>query len=154
MDLRNFFQRYGMPAITVQLRWDKLTNNTEIEEVHLNILDELSALRTAWYAPQDNESTDFESAEKDNLTVGSVAADLDLVPNHKGRIEQWIQVVRCEKPSLVFPAYGLPNAEYLLLDGNHRAVAAAICEALPVTLHVLKGEVSREVLPDLWRWEQ
>lgn len=142
-----------MPAITVQLCWSALPIDTEIKNRVLNNLGELRDLRTAWYFPQDNESIDYLDAKKENLRVGSVAADLDLVPRHKGRIEEWVEKIRCERTNLIFPAYALPNSEYLLLDGNHRAVAAAICETLPVTLHILKGKVSKGVLPDLWRWE-
>ncbi|MFK5979712.1 MAG: hypothetical protein QM488_12590 [Rhizobiaceae bacterium] len=153
MDLNDFYRRYGMPAIEVQFRWNALATSTQIEVLHLNTIGELAALHTAWYAPQENEGTDFQDINKQNLLVGTVATDLNLVPNHRDRIGQWVQRLKSDKIKLVFPVYGLPKSEYFLLDGNHRAVAAVIGETIPVTLHVLRGEISNSILPDLWRWK-
>lgn len=55
---------------------------------------------------------------------------------------------------MVLPAYGLGMDGFLLLDGNHRATAAAIARRpFHLTLAVLDGPVDRRILKDLKFWD-
>jgi hypothetical protein len=55
---------------------------------------------------------------------------------------------------LTLPAYGLGSNGYLLLDGNHRATAIAMCDIpFEMSLAILDGPVDRRILRDLKFWD-
>lgn len=59
-----------------------------------------------------------------------------------------------EPVEMVIPAYALGEDGFLLLDGNHRATAAAIAgRPFRVTLATLHGPVDRRILKDLKFWD-
>lgn len=153
MNLQKYKDTYKS-EIRMQICWAKIANDTAVDTIKLDRIDDVAALHTAWYFPQVDGGTDYLDSEKRNLKVGEVAGNLGMVAAHEEDIKCWLQELCSSNNSpLVFPAYRLPDDEYLLLDGNHRVVAAVVVEKLPITLHVLRGNISKEILPDLWRWE-
>ncbi|MCM2291423.1 hypothetical protein NAC44_03655 [Allorhizobium sp. BGMRC 0089] len=155
MKLEEFKKKYDSNII-VQLQWNLLNDDVEIEKIDLEGFENLERLCTAWYAPQDDESTDYKDYKKVNITVKDIVDGSRTIKFcHSDRIEkikEKLNLGDC-KISLDFPVYGLPDEKYFLLDGNHRAVAAVLAKAQPVTLYVLKGPILSCILPDLWRWE-
>jgi hypothetical protein len=136
--------------IHMDLRHEKLSNDVTIKEVYITTLKDLGAVRTAWYWPQERDCSDYLDISKPSLRVSDVAYNLSLVTEKHRQII--IDKANKPEPLSHMPAYALPNSEYLLLDGNHRAVAAMRKNRLPIALDVLYGPIRPSVLPDLWRW--
>ncbi|MEQ9519693.1 MAG: hypothetical protein RLN89_09660 [Parvibaculum sp.] len=154
MDACEFYRRYGRPAIELDFRWQHLSVATPIDITELSSREEIECLLTAWYTPQEDERTDFLDGDKHNITLGEVVSEPNLVREcHRNKIEYWTGELGRGTATLSIPAYALPDSKYLLLDGNHRAVAALQLGLYPLVLHVVKGVVSRHVLADLWRWD-
>lgn len=92
------------------------------------------------------------------MRVSEVRERLDeFEPANKSAFERYVAAFSDpghEPIEMVLPAYGLGKHGYLLLDGNHRATAAAIAHRpFRLTLAVLAGPIDRRILRDLKFWD-
>jgi hypothetical protein len=127
---------------------------------------ELRAFYTLWYAGPNGPLADsvemrgrtllaFQMPGARPVPVGQVAVTLDAWIEKKALITRYRYALQSFPPPIAISlvTYGLPNGQHLILDGNHRAVAAFLTgkEAL-VTALVICGPCDPHALPDLVHW--
>ena len=126
----------------------------------------LRAFYTSWYAGPNGPLADsvemrgrtllaFQMPGARPVPVGQVAVTLDAWIEKKALITRYRYALQSFPPPIAISlvTYGLPNGQHLILDGNHRAVAAFLTgkEAL-VTALVICGPCDPHALPDLVHW--
>src|SRR5271156_6002321 len=93
--------------------------------------DDLRKLYLPWYySPKTDAPVCWCNADAQPLCVGRVADNLDYRPQNKDGILKYACCFRAA-PSPIrikFPVYNLHDGKWLLLDGNHRAVALALVD--------------------------
>ncbi|WMT89073.1 hypothetical protein [Pelagibacterium sp. H642] len=92
------------------------------------------------------------------MRISEVRRRLDeFEPANRAAFERYVaafNAVGDEPIEMVIPAYALGKEGFLLLDGNHRATAAAIAgRPFRLTLATLNGPVDRRILKDLKFWD-
>jgi hypothetical protein len=151
----------GVPAfraafghlVRVELNWDEAARRASRVSVrHCRFRTELGEFYTVWYAGADGADVGFAEAGARPLLVCEAAAPARLTAS-RDRVVRGFErkFSRIGEPiSLALPVYTTDSGAEILLDGNHRAVAAYRCE-LPVDLivHRLHGPALAAILPDL-----
>lgn len=147
MEPREFCHHFGC-AIRVQLDWKQFcSSNWPIEHQDSVIPSASANLYTPWYALVDGEPCAFDAAGAQPQSVAAAGRNTRLLLHHH------VQTVAVYTGVLLLPAYRLNKGSVLLLDGNHRVVAAQVSsQQLRLALFVICGPISAAVLPDLRHW--
>lgn len=127
---------------------------------------DLGELQTVWYVWPDGTLGDWRDQGSRRLSVREAAARRDF-PNKESYdyVQTLISEIRASStpPQLVLPCYRAQRGEFIMLDGNHRAVAAfrsgvevrLLAFAVtgpddPLLLPDLLHETNAQSSPDLW----
>lgn len=148
-DYQTFF---GGGAMRSLLDWNLIVRGSyRVEEIYSRDRSLLGALHTVWYTGPDGLSGEWRDPGYRPLRVREVDTNRAGAArnSHIGMLQRSFE--NSGGPiQLVLPAFSVNDGEFLLLDGNHRAVAA-FRSRLEVRIGVfaLTGPVDSEVLPDL-----
>ncbi|MFF8591192.1 hypothetical protein ACF061_07055 [Streptomyces sp. NPDC015220] len=156
MDLEDFAARFRAD-IRARLDWRRLAEvraGVRVETLSRDTAGQrLAELFTVWYVDPAGGEGSWGAPGSRPLRVE--AADRAL-PDWPGEREGAVSALArafaegAGPLPLTLPAYRVDEARYLLLDGNHRAVAAHRAgRALRLTLWSLAGPVCEGILPDL-----
>ncbi|MFF3513463.1 hypothetical protein [Streptomyces sp. NPDC002573] len=156
MELNDFAARFR-PDIRAKLDWERLATFSAPVRVESLTQGEaqrrLADLFTVWYvAPAGTDST-WNAPGSRPLRVA--AAERTLLSWSERRRDTVTALARAftEGPGplrLTLPAYRVDEERYVLLDGNHRAVAAHQASVdMHLTLCSLSGPACESILPDL-----
>ena len=121
-------------------------------------LQTLDALFTCYRGTPTQVECSMKNPFAFPMRVREVRGRLDeFEPANKSAFDRYVTAfgeAGGETIDMVLPTYGLGADGYLLLDGNHRATAAAIAgRPFRLTLAVLNGPVDRRILKDLKFWD-
>ena len=132
LNKHEFRARYG-EKIRVNVDWQRFMADDDIvlRPLTLQLPRDLSRLWTPWFPGGGSHHPADPSAAP--LSVLGAASDLDLLGEHGSAIREHLE--RHRDRDFEAPAVAFPHDRYLLLDRNHRAVAAAVREA-SVSLHL------------------
>lgn len=123
----------------------------------LSRLEELDPVYTCYRATRNRVECSMKNPFVVPMTVADIRRRLDEFPsaNRAAFLDYVARFTHQAGPlELTLPAYGLGEAGYLLLDGNHRATAVAIAgRPFTITLAVLDGPIDRRILRDLKFWD-
>lgn len=139
----------GGPAI----RLDRFANEnwpTRIE--HLSI-SECDRIFTPWYMTDADIETNWADPLGRPISVQVAVRVFDRL-SHRDRFKYPIEQLGAGVPfPRLLPAYQLPDDRFLLLDGNHRLVAACFLQIqCEIALMVCDGPLEESALPDLRHW--
>gem|GEM_PF-5655933 len=147
------------PGIRMRLHADRLGAQDQGLSRHV-ITDrqQLGALFTSTKATSKQVDVSLAAPNGYPLRVAELAARLDeLRPSTRLPFDQAFESFRSHHApiELEIPAFGLENGEYLLLDGNHRAVGL-FRSGRPFTLRLcaLEAPINRRYLIDLKYWDR
>jgi hypothetical protein len=144
-----FRARYG-EKIRVNVDWRRFMDDDAIvlRAVTLQLPRDLPRLWTPWFPGGGSHHPSDPNAAP--LSVLGAASDLDLLGDHAAKIRERLD--RVENDEFDAPAVAFPNERYLLLDRNHRAVAAAVKKSeLPLHLVVIVTPPDVHILTDVPR---
>jgi len=148
-------------GIRVVFNWDLLLSKKwEICTIGIDTRDQLGELCCPWYRNGMDFTVPYDACGATPITVRCAGENFLLLDGKKRRGIGARQFAICEHrrhPSrLHLPAYTLPNNRFLLLDGNHRAIAAYMNimdlksdVKLEATIWAIRGPMDEDVLPDL-----
>ena len=153
MDVDEFATVFADGAIKARLDWSVVRERCTVRESFSRSAEVLGSLFTVWYIGPDGGYRAYLDPDARPLRVRDHRDARSSWPAHRARkIDDLVtQFKAADQPvQLVLPAYALPGNEMVLLDGNHRAVAAYLTD-VPVRTMVfaLHGPVDEAVLPDL-----
>ncbi len=146
MEKREFCERFAS-QIRVKLDWQRFEEaSVSIRVIHLQLPRDLDLLWTPWRSVLgDGESHEGHTAP---ASVLAVAGDLAVAGHHAGGVRAKEQTVG--SADLDAPALEISGGRYLLLDGNHKVVAAAIRELpLQLKLFVISKPADMHLLTDI-----
>ena len=156
MDLDDFATRFR-PDIRAQLDWARLAKSRARVRVETHTRgtakQRLADLFTVWYVDPAGADSSWNAPGSRPLRVA--AAERTLLSLPEGRRSTITALGRAfavgpEPLELTLPAYRVDESRYVLLDGNHRAVAAHRADReLHLTLCSLTGPACESILPDL-----
>jgi hypothetical protein len=134
--------------------WELLQScNYSVVEVFSRSRTLLGAAETVWYTWPDGSLGDWRNQGNQRLRVEDVAAR-DNFPDKKSH--DYIQSLTSDMrnnstpPSLVLPCYRTERGKVLILDGNHRAIAAFKSEVdIRLLIFAITGTDNPLMLPDL-----
>lgn len=150
-DFATIFRDGG--GVRVMLAWERLGSpEFGVTATYSRSPRLLGAMFTVWYAGPDGADADCWSAARP-LRVAEAGRTEPSWPAERARRIAGFERAFREAPEparLVLPAFALGQGALLLLDGNHRAVAAHRA-GVPVRLlvYALRGPLREEILPDL-----
>lgn len=153
---KDFTTLFSPPVIQVRLAWDMLDKLNPV--INVISLSSLRGIADQWIVPwyvSESKQVPYDHPQARPLRLADIAADLSW-------LEPWRQAVittlasdfsRSGAPvSFLMATYRVRGTE-LILDGNHRAVAAYLqnseCRALALSLD---GPCDKSYLPDLRHW--
>lgn len=156
-----------LTEVNVQIDWQRaFAEQWPICTVELHSIGEIRALYVAWYCGNNGPLNDF--VEKDGqqqraylvagahpVTVGEVADNVDAWTEKRNRIGHYAYAFQTSPNpiSVSLVSYALPEKRSLILDGNHRAVAAVLSgKEVTATLIVICGPCDPKALRDLKHW--
>ena len=146
---------FGGGSIRARIDWARL------ERAEFTVHDEYSAsserlgeLWTVWYVGPDGMAAEYRDASARPLRVRDVGASepLSRDASRRARLARLRAsfMATAEPAVLTLPGFRLPGDEVLLLDGNHRAVAAHLARVpVRLLLFLLHGPLTPVLLPDL-----
>lgn len=146
MEKEEFYERFAS-EIRVKLDWQRFQDSgVHIRMIHLQLPRDLQLLWTPWRSVVgDGESHEGHSAP---ASVLAVAGDLGVAGRHAAGVRDKEQTVG--SADLEAPALELPQGRYLLLDGNHKVVAAAVRQIpLQLKLFVISKPADMQLTPDI-----
>lgn len=134
--------------IRVQLDWKQFCSSSwPIEHLDLAVPSDSANIYTPWYALASGKACNYADPGAQPQSVALAAVNPELLSCHG------VSSIAPSNEALLLPAYRLSNGAVLLLDGNHRVVAAqATSVAVPLALFVIHGPMCSSVLPDLCHW--
>ena len=144
-----FRARYG-EDIRVNVDWKRFMADDDIvlRPAVLRIPHDLPCLWTPWFPGGGSHHPSDPGAAP--LSVLGAAADIDLLGEHADKVRK--HMAEDGDEDFDAPAVAFPRGRYLLLDGNHRTVAAAAREkALRIHLAVIVPPANVHILTDLPR---
>ncbi|MFD7534725.1 hypothetical protein [Streptomyces sp. NPDC059819] len=156
MDLQQFATRFR-DDIRVMIDWTQLADANTYVSVRTLAREEarrhLARLFTVWYTSPEGEDSLWIRPGSQPLRVGEAGRTAQRWPEVRTHaVADLVQAYTAapEPVPLNIPAYAVDDGRFLLLDGNHRAVAAHRAgAAVRLTLFALHGPVCETVLPDL-----
>jgi hypothetical protein len=123
-----------------------------VEKFSRSVAD-VSRLETVWYIRSDGSLGDWRSQSDRRLSVKD-AATKHVFPNKDS--EDYIQSLisdmcaRPEPPYLILPCYRTQDGKFIILDGNHRAIAAFRSDMdVRLLIFAVSGPDDPLLLPDL-----
>ena len=131
----------------MKLDWQRFeAASVSVRTVHLQLPRDLSLLWTPWRSVLgDGESREGHAAP---ASVLAVAGDLAIAGRHAAGVHAKEQTVG--SADLEAPALEMSQGRYLLLDGNHKVVAAATRQIpLQLMLFVIAKPVEMHLLTDI-----
>jgi hypothetical protein len=156
--------------VNVDLDWQRaFAEQWPICIIEFHQPQQIRALNVAWYCGDNGPLPDIVEINGQRqhacsvpqarpVTVGDVADHLDTWTIEKRRrIQQYAFAFQAfaNPISIILVAYALPGKRFLLLDGNHRAVAAVLSgKEITATLVVICGPCDPAALPDLTHWTE
>jgi hypothetical protein len=156
--------------VNVDLDWQRaFAERWPICVVEFHEIQQIRALNVAWYCGHDGPLPDIVEIKGQQqhacsvpqarpVTVGYVADHLDTwIIGKRTRIEQYAHAFQASPNpiSISLVTYSLPGKRFLILDGNHRAVAAVLSgKEMTATLVVICGPCDPTALPDLIHWTE
>ncbi|MGW4561550.1 hypothetical protein ACWEN3_03775 [Streptomyces sp. NPDC004561] len=157
MDLDEFARRFRAD-VRPQLDWARLAGAQA--EAGVETLDgdagrrRLAELFTVWYADGTGTASRWDAPGSRPLRVATAERSLPTWPEDRRRAVASLKrsFAAGRGPlALTLPAYRVGEGRHVLLDGNHRAVAAHLTAGRDVrlTLWSLSGPVCEGILPDL-----
>ncbi|MEU9977704.1 hypothetical protein [Streptomyces sp. NPDC051014] len=155
MSLEDFAARFR-PGIRAKLDWNALAEACANVHVESFVGDEakrrLAALFTVWYADSTGADSSWSAPDSLPLRVGAAYRTLHSWPDSRSRTVTALTRAFSASPepvSLTMPAYRVGGG-HVLLDGNHRAVAAHQADVdVHLTVCSLAAPVCESILPDL-----
>ncbi|GGX68301.1 hypothetical protein [Streptomyces anandii] len=156
MEFGDFAVRFR-PVIRAALDWGRLADvgaGVRVETVTGGAARRcLAGLFTVWYADARGADSSWNSPGSRPLRVGSAGRTLPSWPEDRRRAVDALARGYAEgsRPvPLTLPTYRVGEDCHVLLDGNHRAVAAHRAgRDVELTLWALTGPVCEGILPDL-----
>ncbi|MFE2071505.1 hypothetical protein [Streptomyces misionensis] len=159
MHLDDFAARFRAD-IRAQLDWTRLTRARAVADVETLDGDlakrRLAELFTVWYADGTGAESRWDAPGSRPLRVATAQRTLPSWPEDRRRAVASLQRSFAARPgplALTLPAYRAGEGRHVLLDGNHRAVAAHLVaragREIRLALWSLSGPVCENVLPDL-----
>ncbi len=122
-------------------------------EIFSRSVADISWLETVWYIRTDGSLGDWRNQGDRRISVKDAAARRDF-PSKSS--EQYIQKLISDMSAspvptyLVLPCYRTQRGKLIILDGNHRAIAACRCDVnVRLLIFALSGPDDPLVLPDL-----
>ncbi|MEU6403938.1 hypothetical protein [Streptomyces sp. NPDC046985] len=157
MGLDDFVGRFRA-GVRAELDWTRLA--AERVETGVETLDgaaarrRLAELYTVWYADGAGTESRWDAPGSRPLRVATAARALSAWPEERRRAVASVtrSFAAGRGPlALTLPTYQVGEGRHVLLDGNHRAVAAHLTADRDVrlTLWSLSGPVCEAILPDL-----
>ena len=152
-----FFCRAFRQFVRVLLDWE------QVERGPFAVLFALAQDRTSfdhwyspWYVDKAGKETSYENPAGTSLSVARAASGtIRFSQQREHLIAELTREYRSisDPLQIVVALYALPNDRFLVLDGNHRLIAAtrAECEVTVLTF-VLYGPIDPSILPDLAHW--
>ena len=136
------------------LDWEMIQSpGYSVTEIFSRSVTAVSGLETVWYARPDGSLGDWRNRSDRRLSVKDAAARRDF-PSQASEdfVQKLMSGMRASPapPYLVLPCYRTQRGSLIILDGNHRAVAA--CRAgmnVRLLIFALAGPDDPLVLPDL-----
>ncbi|WP_369222907.1 hypothetical protein AB5J52_17265 [Streptomyces sp. R39] len=156
MDLDDFATRFRSD-IRAQLDWACLAKVHTRVRVEVLTRDaakrRLADLFTVWYADPAGANSSWDAPDSRPLSVAAAARTLPSWPEERRNTVTALTqafAVDTEPLRLMLPAYRVDERRCVLLDGNHRAVAAHRADAdVHLSLCSLSGPACESILPDL-----
>ena len=145
------FKEYFDNDIKMLLDWDKLeTSKPNIYHIDVDVKKSGNTIFTPWYINQNMAPSDYLDPEAVPQSIFQISNNKLMMEHHN-----CIKILR-NNASLCFPAFDLGSKKYLLLDGNHRAVASIFSDEkeLYIQLCVISCEIDPDFLPDLLHWHK
>ena len=145
-DLNRFI--YEFTGITMGLNWITLASlSPEIKVLKINDNQQLGQFFTPWRRKSDGTYADGWDRSAEPLRVNTNPFPPCLESN--------LQSFSWQNSPLRLPCYQISNGEYLILDGNHRAVCLHRLKIpFEVQAWVIAGPLDSNILPDLGKWQQ
>jgi hypothetical protein len=134
--------------------WDRLEPGSySVIEEYSRTKSVLGRLETVWYVWPDGSLGDWRNQDNRRVCVEE-AASLTRFPNDKGLAyinELAVRIDNATAPEiLVLPCYRTRTGKSLLLDGNHRAIAAFRSKRdVRLMIFAVTGADNPLLLPDL-----
>ena len=145
-NLNHFIREFT--GITMTLDWLALAAHApEIRILPISTRCELGQLYTPWREKADGSYADGWCEAAEPLRVNSV--------RFPDRCEHELSEFPYRSETLKIPCYELPNGEYLILDGNQRAVSLFRSKcSINVEAWIIKGPIDQGIMPDLGKWQR
>ena len=155
IELHDFVLVFGGGSIRARIDWAALTGTEfTVHAEYSASRERLGELTTVWYVSPDGRPAEYFDKGARPVRVGDVhAADPALLdPRRRAVLERMRAAFSSttEPAVLALPGFRLADGSALLLDGNHRAVAAYQAGGpVRLLLFLLDGPLSPALLPDL-----
>lgn len=152
IDIHDFVTVFGS-TVRARLDWSRVRTECTVDESFSDSREDLGALYTVWYAGPGERHAAYDDPEvrplrvrETTLTESTWPADratkIDAMSADYGSVD-------VEPLVLPLPAYRV-GAGVVMLDGNHRAVAAFRASSeVRLLLFILDGPQDPGILPDL-----
>jgi hypothetical protein len=156
MDYANFCDlRRGAGRIDVLLNWARFEREGWRIRSRWRTTENFTGLYTAWYRDLARVDVSYQAAGAKPMSVAEVAARLsEFSFARQDKISALRRALPLGTISLRLAVYRVGKKSFVLLDGNHRAVAA-LMSGMPATrlcLDVVYGPRDADALPDLIHW--
>jgi hypothetical protein len=143
------------PATRVRLNWDLLERQLTALRVDVltNVAEAMGWLTTWYVDAATGREVEFGDATRRPLTVSEACNELDSLRPHRRQLVTELSrqtAAEWSSPTLILTYRA--DAHRVVLDGNHRLVAAAMSTSPPTMVVVtMEGPASPEILADLGR---
>jgi hypothetical protein len=154
IEVSDFVTVFRESGIRSWFDWEMLQSpDYSIAEMFSRSRSALGAMETVWYTYPDGSPGDWRNQDNRRLRVEE-AAPRDNFPSRESfdYIESLASSMRnnSASPYLVLPCYRTEQGKFLILDGNHRAVATYKSEAdIRRLVFAITGPDNPLILPDL-----
>ncbi|WP_141817618.1 hypothetical protein [Ornithinimicrobium humiphilum] len=153
-DIETFRDLFGPPVVRSLLDWEALLRLRPAVTTQVMVSAEsIGGLRTTWYLDETGAGeVDYATSSCPPITVAEAAARLhDLDPARQRHLDATARHLGTQ--AILAPLYRLNHHDLLILDGNHRLVAAYLRGTeVRVLAMILHGPLDPQVLPDLAFW--
>src|SRR5262245_8578481 len=151
------FAREFRESIRVGFNWDRfLAERWPVEVVVLTSPAELGRIFMPWYIGTNGEEVAYDHPGAVPMKLTDLPKAMHILNSERqADILKFVDEFRDQVGlnRVTAPAYGLPNDQFFVLDGNHRLSALAI-HSVPfdVTLWNVNGPIDWDCLLDLVHW--
>lgn len=151
-------ERFEALLSDIRVVWHKdafVRDRWKVSARTVTSVSQLANFFAPWYRTNDKIGVDHSDENARPMTVAEVARNLDrLSSSRRNRIECFVSTFRACSPPLRFtiPTYEMSAGDQLILDGNHRCVAAML-SSTDIEIEVLSvaGPHAERALSDM-RW--